>query len=780
MSFDDCRSSVRKITISMLAALVALLGLAVFGAGPASAKPIPGAITGVTVTPTNPTVGSTIRTDITWCVPDGTQAGDTFTLTLPNQLGQPPAFAIKDGTGAVIANAAVTSTHPIVITFTLTAYAASHQHVCGTAFFTDKLNSSSFAGTTQVLTFTTGTGQQFTTTIHVPPTGTVNRTHALKTGSFTVPSDECRTTPHDCVQWSVQTPTGPSTSGTVDDTVQSPQIVDCPTLHVYIGAATGPGGQFQRQGLYTGPTTVTCSTTAVHVAYGAVPADKLLAVVFRVSLPAPDPSGGVTYRNTGATVHNVFSNGNTRDDTLKAAVTSASAGGNGGGTVPVPGVTITKDDSAGNAADTPQTVVLLPNGSTGLVYTITNTGTEPLDSVVVSDQVVANGTVTGLSCTFPGGSTGTTWAGPFAAGASFTCTAQLSGVVPGTVLHEDIGTVQAVGQFSGQQVSDHNPYYATTPTVSVGDFVWDDADYDGLQTAGEPGIAGVTLTLTGPSGQPVTDAYGNAVGPTTTDAHGGYTFANLPVLPAGQHYTVHVDASSPALAGYVATKALVGADRAIDSSTGSATSGDLTQDGQRDPTLDFGFVKPVTVGDFVWVDTNHDGVQGAGEPGIPGVRLTLTDAAGQPVTDLAGHRVGPTTTDASGHYLFADLPPGQYEVRVDNATVPAKYSPTVTGQGTRATDSSTGSATSVTLAGGGQDLTLDFGFYARPVSPVINHPKPKPHPKPPPRPHPPAPVQPPPSPPLAWTGVDAAQLLGLAATLMFAGGLTVAAGRRRG
>ena len=62
------------------------------------------------------------------------------------------------------------------------------------------------------------------------------------------------------------------------------------------------------------------------------------------------------------------------------------------------------------------------------------------------------------------------------------------------------------------------------------------------------------------------------------------------------------------LAGFlplvVATTAGAGSDTTVDSSTGSATSFALTADGQRDPSLDFGFVKPeVSVGDYVIVHT---------------------------------------------------------------------------------------------------------------------------------------------------------------------------------
>lgn len=129
--------------------------------------------------------------------------------------------------------------------------------------------------------------------------------------------------------------------------------------------------------------------------------------------------------------------------------------------------------------------------------------------------------------------------------------------------------------------------------VSVGDYVWVDSNHDGRQDAGEKGIPGVVLTVTGPNGNPVTDASGNPVGPTTTDANGKYNFNNLPALTGDQIYTVHIDrsASTSALAPYVPTQATTG-DRAGDSSTWDASSvpGSLHDNGDSDPTLDFGFV----------------------------------------------------------------------------------------------------------------------------------------------------------------------------------------------
>ena len=237
------------------------------------------------------------------------------------------------------------------------------------------------------------------------------------------------------------------------------------------------------------------------------------------------------------------------------------------------------------------------------------------------------------------------------------------------------------------------------PAVSVGDLVWWDTDADGAQDAGEPGIPGVTLTITKADGSPVTDVFGNPVTSTTTDADGKYVFDNL---PAGQ-YKVTVTAPT----GAAPTAPGVGTAGG-DSSTGSATSINLAASGARDDTLDFGFVPAVSVGNLVWNDVDRDGVQDPGEPGIPGVMLTITKADGSPVIDVFGHPVTSTTTDANGNYLFANLPPGRYTVSV---APPAGFKPTVPGAGTTANDSSTGSATSAVLTANGQtDATLDFGF----------------------------------------------------------------------
>ena len=131
---------------------------------------------------------------------------------------------------------------------------------------------------------------------------------------------------------------------------------------------------------------------------------------------------------------------------------------------PNPSISIVKMDVKGNDANTAKTAVKLKNGKTDLEFTITNTGDEALVDVAVSDEVIKVGKVKGLVCTFPDGSTGTSWAGPLEVGASFTCTATLVGV---TALHEDIASVTGTGAESGTTVGDDDPYWAKpVPTDS--------------------------------------------------------------------------------------------------------------------------------------------------------------------------------------------------------------------------------------------------------------------------------------------------------------------------
>ena len=176
-----------------------------------------------------------------------------------------------------------------------------------------------------------------------------------------------------------------------------------------------------------------------------------------------------------------------------------------------------------------------------------------------------------------------------------------------------------------------------------------------MQDDGEPGIEGVTLTLVGPDGKEVSDVDGTPVAPVKTDKNGAYTFANLPVLPAGKHYTVKV--TDPE--GHTPTKAGQGSDRAKDSSTGQAESQDLTADGQRDATLDFGYVKresdavrdPNSVSDAVRDSDNAShGSLDADDRTVYSLDADSRDAAGEAFNAADSRDAAGEAFDAAGAF----------------------------------------------------------------------------------------------------------------------------------
>ncbi len=113
--------------------------------------------------------------------------------------------------------------------------------------------------------------------------------------------------------------------------------------------------------------------------------------------------------------------------------------------------------------------------------------------------------------------------------------------------------------------------------AAIGDRVWIDADADGIQDAGEKGVANVSVTLR--------DANGNAVSTTFTDEDGNYRFDGL---PPGD-YTVCFDLGTVP-AGLTPTGSNAGDDDAADSDAkvdGCTETVTLTA-GEENMTIDLG------------------------------------------------------------------------------------------------------------------------------------------------------------------------------------------------
>jgi hypothetical protein len=228
-------------------------------------------------------------------------------------------------------------------------------------------------------------------------------------------------------------------------------------------------------------------------------------------------------------------------------------------------------------------------------------------------------------------------------------------------------------------------------TGVIGNFVFNDTNGNGIQDAGETGIAGTTVILTYPNGQTAT---------TTTDAAGNYSFPNLAPTAAGQTYSVTF--GTPA--GYTPTGSnVVGSTEANDSDPiGGVVTGITLTAGQVNNDVDAGFFKLAALGNFVWNDLNADGIQDANEPGFPGVTVTLTKPDNTTLT---------ATTDNNGAYSFTGLNPGVYKVTFSAAP---SYLPSPANVGANdAVDSDpiAGVVNNITLVSGQTDNTIDAGFY---------------------------------------------------------------------
>lgn len=304
------------------------------------------------------------------------------------------------------------------------------------------------------------------------------------------------------------------------------------------------------------------------------------------------------------------------------------------------------------------------------------------------------------------------------------------------------GYWQSYGSTGVNDNSQVDPYAVTLTTASpnnltadfgyyvqpaaVGNFVWADLDADGIQDTGEPGMNGieVTLTIAYPNGQSTTVTVVTGPDP-VSGAPGWYSFGNLlqdedyngaGTYGAEPTYTVSINTAQPALSGWGASP--TGAGTIYTDSNNPA--GTLTQpvegqtntlrsnDGAVNASYDFGFIRLADIGNYVWLDENNDGHQDAGEAGIANVKVELRDAAGTVV-------LATTYTDAAGGYMFHDLLPGSYQVRIPDTNFASGGALEGMAQTTHPVNAGAdfGNQTlyyNVTVGFGGENLTADFGY----------------------------------------------------------------------
>lgn len=289
-----------------------------------------------------------------------------------------------------------------------------------------------------------------------------------------------------------------------------------------------------------------------------------------------------------------------------------------------------------------------------------------------------------------------------------------------------ITNTATLGEYDQKDADPSNNTSSASFTVggSITGTIYNDTD---ATWTNDPGIdkpfEGVTVRLLDANGNPVKDSSGADI-TATTDANGNYTFNRLPL----GNYKVEVvpdqatvDGENASLSDYTQTYGYQTSTKRSEAGKGKLTTPtiSLTTSNANVSKVDFGFVKPASLGDYVWFDANKDGIQDADEYGVAGVKVTLVDSLGNPVVDANGKTVEPVTTDANGKYSFANLLPNVDRLLAENGndsykvifTLPAGYSATTSNAGDSATDSN-GLESSAILTQGEVNKTYDLGLVA--------------------------------------------------------------------
>ena len=280
-----------------------------------------------------------------------------------------------------------------------------------------------------------------------------------------------------------------------------------------------------------------------------------------------------------------------------------------------------------------------------------------------------------------------------------------AGTPPGSVNNSAFGNTAATNQIANIPLGAGQGgvgYNFGELTGSLNGTVYNDLNANGSLDTGEPGIQGVSLTLTG------TDTLGNPVSKTvSTDANGNYSFTGLLTANAAG-YTITETQPAAYLDGQDSKGLISGVVCAV---CNIATANNIKsipfQPDSGFTGYNFGEVQSASIAGLVYHDVNKNGVQDAGEPGLGLVTLTLTG------TNDLGVPVNTTIqTAADGTYLFSGLRPSNGTGYIITETQPAGInnfsgnSGTHTGSagGTAALDQVSG----IVLGSGVNAISYDF------------------------------------------------------------------------
>ena len=176
--------------------------------------------------------------------------------------------------------------------------------------------------------------------------------------------------------------------------------------------------------------------------------------------------------------------------------------------------------------------------------------------------------------------------------------------------------------------------------------VFEDLKYEGQYDTADVLLPNVTVQLVAMNGTIVQSKI--------TNVDGTYLFMNI--LPGDYYVSFIVDND------YLFTQSNIG-DDAFDSDVTQSIAEGSTDVisiavGQEILNVDAGVYRTTSIGDYVFLDLNEDGIQNDGDTGLEGIALSLLNISGDEVANFV--------TEANGAYLFDDLLPGNYTISLSS------------------------------------------------------------------------------------------------------------------